>query len=56
MTHSCDKTRNGKFTIRRQTSRKSLAKVLERTKRELRKRMHDDIHLTGRWLSSGARA
>ena len=55
MTHSCGKTRNGKFTIRRQTSRKSLAKVLERTKRELRKRMHDDIHLTGRWLSSVVR-
>lgn len=53
--HHCSKSRKGHFIIRRKTSKKSLRKVLERTKRELRKRMHHDVHAVGRWLRSVVR-
>lgn len=55
VTHSCGKNRKGGFKIRRQTSRKSLAKVLHRIREELRWRLHDGLHKTGLWLASVVR-
>jgi RNA-directed DNA polymerase len=51
-THISGKTRNGAFTVRRQTIRKRLrGKVLE-IKQQLRRRMHDPVAQTGEWLRS----
>lgn len=55
VTHSCGKNRKGGFKIRRQTSRRSLAKVLHRIRDQLRWRLHDGLHETGRWLTSVVR-
>ena len=54
-THSCAKTRAGKFTVLRQTMRKRLRAKLEAVKSELRRRMHDPIPEQGAYLSSVVR-
>jgi RNA-directed DNA polymerase len=51
-THSCGKTRRGKFKVLRQTMRKRLQAKLKAVKVELRKRMHDGIKAMGTYLRS----
>jgi group II intron reverse transcriptase/maturase len=51
-THSCDKTRNGKFIVLRQTMRKRMCAKLHELKSELRRRMHHSIPEVGQWLRS----
>jgi len=51
-THSCAKTRAGKFTVLRQTMRKRLRAKLEAVKTELRRRLHDPIPDQGAYLRS----
>ncbi len=50
-THICGKTaKTGKFTVRRKTVGKRLAKKLREVKQQLRQRMHARIAETGEWL------
>ena len=42
-THSCAKTKAGKFTVLRQTMRTRLRAKLEAVKTELRRRLHDPV-------------
>ena len=49
-THICGKTRNGKFTVMRQTIRKKMCAKVKALKDELRKRMHEPIREVGKWL------
>jgi group II intron reverse transcriptase/maturase len=52
-THICGKKRsNGRFTVLRQTIRKRLQAKLSEVTAELRRRMHDPIPQTGKWLRS----
>ena len=51
-THSCGKTRNGKFKVRRVTIAKRMTRKLGEIKKELRVRMHDPLSKTGKWLAS----
>jgi group II intron reverse transcriptase/maturase len=51
-THSCAKTRAGKFTVLRQTMRKRLRTKLSEVKAELRRRMHDPVPEQGAYLHS----
>ncbi len=52
-THICGKTRShGRYTVIRQTNRKRLQAKLKEVKTELRRRMHEPISDTGRWLRS----
>jgi RNA-directed DNA polymerase len=51
-THSCAKTRAGKFTVLRQTMRKRLRAKLKAVKAELRRRLHDPIPEQGAYLRS----
>ncbi len=51
-THSCTKTRAGKFTVLRQTMRKRWQAKLKEVRRELRRRMHDPIPEQGAYLRS----
>jgi len=51
-THVCWKTRNGRFTVLRQTIRKRLQAKLDEVKVELRRRMHEAIPDVGKWLRS----
>ena len=50
-THICGKTRNGKFTVMRQTIRKRLCAKVKALKDELTKRMHEPIREVGKWLT-----
>lgn len=50
-THSCGKTRNGRFMVRRKTIAKRMTVKLKAVKEELRKRMHDPLGKTGHWLA-----
>jgi group II intron reverse transcriptase/maturase len=54
-THSCAKTRAGKFTVLRQTMRTRLRAKLEEVKTELRRRLHDPIPEQGAYLGSVVR-
>ena len=54
-THTCDRTRNGKFIVLRQTIRTRMQAKLRELKGELRKRRHDPIPTTGQWLRSVVR-
>jgi len=54
-THSCAKTRAGKFTVLRQTMRTRLRAKLEEVKVELRRRLHDPIPEQGAYLRSVVR-
>lgn len=51
-THICGKTKDGKFTVHRQTIRKKLHAKVKAVKAELTKRMHAPIQETGKWLKS----
>jgi RNA-directed DNA polymerase len=54
-THSCSKTRKGKFAVLRQTVRKRFRRKLKQVKSELRKRMHEPVHKVGKYLQSVVR-
>jgi group II intron reverse transcriptase/maturase len=49
-THICGKTRTGRFSLIRHTMRKRLGVRLRTLREELRRRMHDPVERTGRWL------
>jgi RNA-directed DNA polymerase len=51
-THSCGKTRKGKFIVLRQTMRRRWQTKLKEIKEELRQRMHEPIPEMGRYLRS----
>jgi group II intron reverse transcriptase/maturase len=51
-THSCGKTRKGKFVVLRQTMRQRLQAKLKEVKAELWRRMHDSIPEAGVYLRS----
>lgn len=51
-THSCGKTRKGKFVVLRQTMRRRWQAKLKEVKAQLRQRMHDSIEEMGRYLRS----
>jgi RNA-directed DNA polymerase len=51
-THMCSKTRNGKFTVRRQTIAKRMRQKLREIKRLLRIRINWPIWKVGNWLKS----
>jgi group II intron reverse transcriptase/maturase len=51
-THSCGKTRRGRFTVLRKTMRKRLQAKLREVKGQLRRRLHDSIPEQGRYLRS----
>jgi RNA-directed DNA polymerase len=52
-THICGKTRkNKRFVLWRRTSRKRLSRTLAAIKAQLRRRRHDSVGQTGRWLAS----
>jgi group II intron reverse transcriptase/maturase len=48
--HSCGTTRQGYFTIRRQTARKRLEAKLQTIKQKLHSRMHEPVPKVGEWL------
>ena len=49
-THYCRKDRKGRFGLGRKPVRKRVTRTMKRIKIELRRRMHDDVMDTGRWL------
>ena len=49
-THYCREDRKGRFGLGRKPTRKRMNRTLKRIKEELRRRMHDDVMDTGRWL------
>jgi len=49
-THICGRTRNGRFTVVRQTIRKRMQAKLSEVKAELRQRLHDPTPAVGAWL------
>jgi group II intron reverse transcriptase/maturase len=51
-THICGKTRHGAFTVRRQTISKRMRAKLQEIKQQLRRRMHEPVPQTGKWLQS----
>jgi len=50
--HISGKDRNGKFALKRKTIAKRLRAKLQEIKQELRRRMHDPVPQTGKWLRS----
>jgi group II intron reverse transcriptase/maturase len=55
LTHSCAKTRNGKFQVLRRTSRKRMRRKLEAVKHELKRRMHAPVPAVGKWVGAVVR-
>ncbi len=51
-THLCDRSRNGRFIVLRQTIGKRMQAKLAEIKRELRVRLHHPIPSVGKWLRS----
>jgi group II intron reverse transcriptase/maturase len=51
-THVCATSRNGRFVVRRKTSRARVQRKLQALKGELRRRLHHNPHEVGRWLRS----
>jgi RNA-directed DNA polymerase len=51
-THSCGKTRKGRFTVLRQTMRQRLQAKLKALKQELRRRLHHPVPEQGAYLRS----
>ena len=49
-THICGETRQGRFSILRQTMAKKMRAKLKAIKHELRRRLHSSIPEVGRWL------
>jgi len=54
-THSCGKTRNGKFKIVRRTISKRLSRKLKEIKLELIERINESLTNIGKWLGSVVR-
>ena len=55
LTHFCDKTRKrGRFIVGRKTQAERMRAKLQEIKDELRRRMHEPLPETGRWLRSVA--
>lgn len=54
-THICGKDRRGKFALKRKTIAKRMRAKLQEIKQELRRRMHDPVEQTGKWLQSVVR-
>ena len=52
LTHVCAKGRNGRFKVKRVTSKKKMRAKLHAVKAEMRRRMHHPIPEQGRWLAS----
>ena len=50
--HISGKDRNGKYALKRKTIAKRLRAKLREIKQELRRRMHDPVLQTGKWLRS----
>jgi RNA-directed DNA polymerase len=51
-THSCDRTRKGKFIVLRQTNKKRMRRKLKEVKAHLRRRLHEPISDVGKYLRS----
>jgi len=51
-THICGKSKNGRYTVLRQTMRKRLQAKLLEIKTKLRRRLHDPVPAVGQWLRS----
>jgi RNA-directed DNA polymerase len=51
-THISGKDRNGNFAVKRKTIAKRMRAKLQEIKQQLRKRMHDPVEQTGKWLKS----
>jgi group II intron reverse transcriptase/maturase len=51
-THACDTTRQGKFIVLRQTMAQRMRAKLAALTEELRRRRHDSIATTGKWLGA----
>ena len=49
-THYCRKKRNGRFGLGRKPVGKRMRRTLQALREALRRRMHDDVWQTGRWL------
>jgi group II intron reverse transcriptase/maturase len=49
-THVCGTTKEGRFTVKRQTMRKRLHAKVKEISTELRRRMHEPIFEVGQWL------
>ena len=49
-THYCARDRRGRFQLGRKPSAKRMSRTLKRIKEVLRRRMHDRVDVTGRWL------
>ena len=52
-THYCAKDRKGRFQLGRKPVSKRMRRTLKRIKEELRRRMHNDVDQTARWLGTG---
>lgn len=51
-THACDRTRKGKFIVLRQTQKKRFRRKLKAVKAELKRRLHEPVEQTGKYLRS----
>ena len=51
-THACGQTRRGRFIVLRRTMANRMRAKLQSLKEELRRRMHQGVSTTGRWLAS----
>jgi RNA-directed DNA polymerase len=51
-THISGKDRNGNFALKRKTIAKRMRAKLQEIKQQLRRRMHDPVEQTGKWLKS----
>jgi group II intron reverse transcriptase/maturase len=49
-THTCDRSRNGRFIVLRQTIAKRMRAKLSEIKCELRRRLHHSVPSVGQWL------
>ena len=49
-THYCTETRRGRFQLGRKPVAKRMARTLKRIKEALRRRMHDNVEETAKWL------
>jgi RNA-directed DNA polymerase len=49
-THYCTKTRRGRFQLGRKPIAKRMSRTLKRIKEVLRRRMHDNVEETAKWL------
>lgn len=50
--HICSRNKRGGFFIRRRTNKKRFRKKCREVKKEIRRRMHEEVEATGKWLCS----